>query len=159
MKYFLTSLLLIISFLQVSSQSGIIFSGGSFSSANNSLSFSAGQIDYSNFSSSEVQLSQGIQQPFELYFNQIFDESDKHNYDISVYPNPSKDFFQINFDKNDFTNGFSFILFDSKMRILKQGKVIDPNNEINISELSSQLYFLNIYFENKEVTTFKIVKL
>ena len=59
---------------------------------------------------------------------------------IEVYPNPSEEILQINVNSN-FSNAF---ILDINGKIIKRFSLFIGENKINISDLDSQMFFLNI---------------
>jgi hypothetical protein len=74
--------------------------------------------------------------------------------DVIIYPNPTKDFFIL--ESLDGGIGLLYSLHDMSGRKLLEGTTFDNQTEINISNLSSGTYFLNISHSDKLI---KIVKL
>ena len=76
---------------------------------------------------------------------------------ISVYPNPFTNFIMID-------NGNSIVFERVTLINLLSQEVIEVNpdeiinNEINVSSLDNGIYLLNMYFENGEVISQKVVK-
>jgi hypothetical protein len=71
-----------------------------------------------------------------------------------MYPNPVANFVKI--ISNDITN--SYKLYDIRGRlILAENHLYKKNFEIDISNLDSDIYILNIYSETKQ-ESFKILK-
>jgi hypothetical protein len=73
-------------------------------------------------------------------------------YIVELYPNPAKEIVNINLESNA-----SFQLIGLNGQVLQKGKLIRGDNKINISQLLSGLYFLNIKTE-QEIISKKIIK-
>lgn len=69
--------------------------------------------------------------------------NEKINDIISIYPNPAKDYIQINFDEN-YTNQKSIIIYDVLGQILKPINNIGNNTIVDISDLKSGIYFIRV---------------
>ena len=52
----------------------------------------------------------------------------------------------------------SYQLYDIQGRILKQNTINQSETQINLTDLSSSIYILQVYLNNKVLKTFKILK-
>ncbi len=62
---------------------------------------------------------------------------------ISIYPNPTKDYIQINFDK-DYPDSKSVIIYDVFGQEIKSINKIENNTIVDISDLKSGIYFIRV---------------
>jgi len=79
-------------------------------------------------------------------------ENQKNKSKLSVYPNPAKDFIKLNVD-NTYTMA-EYKLYNNLGQIALEGKY---NNEINISNLKSGFYYLNVS-DGKITKSIKVIK-
>ncbi len=91
---------------------------------------------------------------FALNSNIITTINKINNNNISVFPNPSKDYIYV----NGLTENSELILTDCTGRELINQKT-NIGTSINIEKLTSGIYFLSIVSENKQITKYKLVKL
>lgn len=71
-------------------------------------------------------------------------------YDISIFPNPSKGIFSIS--KNNFTPISKIRVFDSNAKLLKEIDFnFDNQSSVDLSELSSSVYFLEFSGEKDKI--------
>jgi hypothetical protein len=92
-----------------------------------------------------------------FYFDQLMVTSlNEKNvaYELSIYPNPVQESFSLNSDTNVSSVQIS-TLSGQGIKIITN---VELNAPINISGLKSGIYLLNIYFENSEVGTMKLIK-
>ena len=74
---------------------------------------------------------------------------------ITLFPNPTVDKISI---KSSFLQGNSLVFFeiyDLKGSLIKRGKLL--NQQINVNDLKTGVYFLNVKSENKK-QTLKFIK-
>jgi hypothetical protein len=79
-------------------------------------------------------------------------------FDITVYPNPTADFVNLKIDKESIV-GIQYMLYDMKGNLLLQNRLEGNETEIHFSELASAEYILRVFYNSKEVKSFKIVKI
>jgi len=151
-------ILLFVSSVSLKAQESINSSGTSFSSSEGEISYSIGQLMYTSYTNNTGSINQGIQRAFEdtTLSNQNF-SLDTH---FSVYPNPiNGNHFTIVLT-NLSTKKLSFALFDVHGRLLKNGKIVENETKINMTNFSTAIYFVSIInSENRKLETFKIIKL
>ncbi len=132
------------------SQSALTSLGSDHSGSGGSISFSGGQLVYSQYNSDEWDFSQGVQQAFEITVLTA-DQNDKPN--ITVYPNPTLGSLII---EHQFAVQPLVVLRDVNGKILKSDFI--ATNAIDLTDLPSGLYFLSVVESMGYSHTFKIVK-
>jgi hypothetical protein len=75
---------------------------------------------------------------------------------LLIYPNPTKNIFTVNNIENAFSN-FEYRIFDLTGRIIKNGES-KFNEQINIENLTSGNYIIQIETEDRKITTEKLIK-
>ena len=63
----------------------------------------------------------------------------------NIYPNPSKDIFNIQMEENLKSN---FIVYDSNGRIVIENEIVDSKATINLSNFDSGIYCVKIISNN-----------
>jgi hypothetical protein len=131
-------------------------SGGSASGSGGSVTFSVGQVIYTSMADSTGQVSQGVQQAYEI-FNVGVRES-LLNISLAVFPNPTTN--NLTLSINDYKKDkFTYQLFDLQGKLLISGIITSQQTEINTSTLASATYFVHVMNqENQKVQSFKIIK-
>jgi len=138
-------------------QSTINSTGENYTTANGSVSFSVGQIDYLVKSDSNHTISEGVQQPIEISVLSVQDQLYDKN--IAVYPNPTFEYINLTFDINDANfKKLRYILLDTNGKLIMQKDITKSLVKIDISNLTSAVYYLKVLDENKDVKVFKIMK-
>ena len=142
--------------LNLYAQQGSVASGGDASGTGGSVSFSLGQIDYINVTSTGGTITQGIQQPFEIYSAGIEDNGVKLT--TKLYPNPTIESVTLQVDKDLLTN-LQYQLYDEFGKLLMSNKVENVETAIDMSQLASAPYFLKVLNNTTLLKTYKIIKL
>ncbi len=152
MKKSLSTLSLLLSFLFCSAQQSVNASGGNAYWSSGAVSYSIGQIDYSSAGS---QLTEGVQQPYEIVSLAVSETSGEKN--IALYPNPVKDILFVDFNGEKYVNA-QYLLFDSQGRIIRKGIFSQKKTELDFSALPASAYIIQIFQDSKNIKIFKIIK-
>jgi len=136
-------------------QISINAAGGNATGSSGSVSYSVGQIFYTNHNGSNGAVAQGVQQPYEI--SQIDAINDiEANWECSVYPNPANEYLIIS---QGLADSFSYQLFDSNGRLLQAGEMVIGETRITTQNLFPAMYFLQIINERGAIEKkFQIVK-
>jgi hypothetical protein len=148
---------LILGLSELYAQQTIPASGGNASGSSGSVSYTVGQVVYTNIKNSSGSITQGIQQTFDItVVNEIKDAKDII-LNCSAYPNPVSDFLKLTVE-NYKTENLTYQLFDINGNFFENKKVEGDETSINMEKLVPATYFLKVTDGNKEVKTFKIIK-
>lgn len=138
------------------SQEAIPASGGDASGGGGTLSYTVGQLVYTNISGSNGSVAEGVQQPYEISTT-VGIELSNISLDLIAYPNPTSG--NIVLSIRDFNNEkLIYQLYDMNGKLLKSNKVIAINTSIDMSELPVSNYVLNINNDSSIIKSFKIIK-
>lgn len=137
-------------------QQGTVAAGGNASGTNGSLSYSIGQIDYINISTAGGTITEGLQQPYEIYVITGIDQS-AINLNFKVYPNPTADHVMLTAATLN-NQPFSYILTDGQGKHLFHEKLIGNAAKIPMGELPSGIYFIQVIDNDREIKSFKVIK-
>lgn len=136
-------------------QVAISASGGEAIGDKGSSSYTIGQIDYIQASSSIGTSNQGIQQPFEITL-----ETDNYPWielKAIIFPNPTTNYVNLKIT-NVFHQNFSYRLFDINRKLIANHKIINQETIINMERLASTTYFLSVLNKDTQIKVFKIIK-
>lgn len=136
-------------------QQSVNSSGGNGSGTGGSLSFSLGQIDYVYANGSNGSVSQGVQQPFEIFMLGT-NEIPEITLELSIYPNPTIDILYIK-NKNVALE-FIYQLFDVTGKLIASSTKMMRQDQIDVSSFQSGTYILNIKTNNNASKSYKIIK-
>lgn len=146
-----------LSSLHVNGQNAIPASGGNASGSGGSASYSIGKIAYSTNSGAGGTVSEGVQQPFEIYIITAIDLANDISLSFSAYPNPTTDFVTLGIDNIDFTN-YSYQLYNINGQLLENKMLAGEETTIAMQNLVPSSYILKVFGNQKEFKTFKIIK-
>ena len=134
-------------------------SGNNASGSSGTVTYSIGQVFYTYIGVSIYNVAQGIQHEElsqDLATKQNIVETKA---EITIFPNPTTDYVNINLMGFDFENGpRSYQIFDYQGRLLKQNTITQAETQIDLNDLSASIYILQVYVNNKVFKTFKILK-
>ncbi|HBG70428.1 MAG: hypothetical protein A2W93_09235 [Bacteroidetes bacterium GWF2_43_63] len=130
--------------------------GGIISGSGGSVSYSVGQVFYSSASGTNSNVTEGVQQPYEI--SEITGmELASTDLICLVFPNPSADFIILQIEDLTRTN-LNYKIFDPEGRIIESRAVTDSKTKISMSSFSSGIYFLNLMQGESLIKMFKVVK-
>jgi len=146
---------------QVLISPSVISSGGDFyESIDMSISWTLGEIAVTTLQGSNMILTQGFQQAFDIG---VGIEQNKMNWSISVYPNPIGDELRIRFDLQS-SGDYLIEIHDVTGRVIAQQvhKQIQPGETVilNTSRFIHGIYFLKVIStENEQLQVTSIRKI
>ncbi len=156
LKSFTILLFSILSISEIIAQQGALSTGGNVTGTGGSISYSIGQVANINVTGINGQLTEGIQQPFEIV-TLGKDNFPEITLQMSVYPNPTNAFVNLKIEKNNFEN-LQYQLIDLNGKQIELRKITETETQITLENQASAIYLLNVYDINKLVKTFKIIK-
>jgi hypothetical protein len=137
-------------------------SGNNATGSSGTVTYSIGQVFYTYIGASVYNVAQGIQHIQQEEINKTLITAEnvvEPKTEIFIFPNPTTDFVTINMKGFEFENGpQSYQLYDYQGRLLKQNTINQAETQINLDDLSSSVYLLQVYANNKVLKTFKILK-
>ncbi len=134
-------------------------SGANATGSSGTVTYSIGQVFYTYIGQSVYNVAQGIQHE-ELEKTLTTPENNvEPKTEIFIFPNPTTDYVTINMEGLEVENGpRSYQLYDIQGRILKQNTINQSETQINLTDLNSSIYLLQVSIDNKILKTFKILK-
>jgi hypothetical protein len=135
-------------------------SGNNATGSSGTVAYSIGQVFYTYIGQSVYNVAQGIQHE-EIAKETLAttENSIEPKTEIFIFPNPTTDFVTINMEGLEFENGLrSYQLYDIQGKLLKQNTITQTETQINLNNLISSIYILQVYVNNKVLKTFKILK-
>ena len=138
-------------------------SGNNMSGSSGFVSYSIGQVFFSSMTDNAIQVIEGVQIGYqentEINNNEDADNIPSPEIEIIVFPNPTIDFVTLASEGFDLDNQLnSYQLYNYQGKLLKQNIIQQNKTEIDLSNLSSSIYILQVFVEQKLWKTFKIIK-
>ena len=137
-------LMLVIGIAELKAQEAIPASGGNSSGTGGSVTYTIGQTVYTANLASSGSMSQGVQQPFEIYVVTGIADRQEFSLRCSVYPNPANDFLILSVT-GGLPSTYLASLFDSSGKMLTNTTVSSSETKIDLHGLAQSTYFLRIY--------------
>ena len=155
----LTVLLLTLGITGLHAQETISSGGGNASGSGGSVSYSIGQVLSDYQTGVNGSLSQGVQQPYEIWIMNGLEEFADITLDYRAYPNPATDFILLKVDNNNIPlSTLTLFMYDLNGKLIKSLKVNDIETIIHMENYKPAVYYLKVIQGSKEVKTFKIIK-
>lgn len=152
----IANILLLFSNLKLNAQNAFTAAGNDANGAGGSVSYSMGQVTYETSSNINGSISTGVQQAFEIFsvdiFEQVFED-----FSISVYPNPSSDKITLETSTLNYED-LSYQIFDLNGKHIASNIINLKTNIIDMLELPRSIYFITILKDGIKIKTFKILK-
>lgn len=137
-------------------QQGTVSSGLHVADAAGSVSYSIGQAVYTVATGANGTINQGIQQPYEINVIGV-PELAGISLEMIVYPNPTTAI--VTLKVADFqSERLSYSLSDGSGKILRSQPVNEPETIIDVEQLPTATYYLQVFDQSKPTNLFKIIK-
>jgi hypothetical protein len=151
-----TLFLLMLLCITAEAQQATIATGGEATGEGGTSNYSVGQIVYTKNMDGSGSVSQGVQQPYEIFTLGI--KVTELHIKLSLFPNPTND--NLTIQIRDYNNeDLRYQLLDMQGKLLIDRKIFSKKTQINISTLANAIYLLHIVNkENKKAKSFKIIK-
>jgi len=152
----IANILLLFSNLKLNAQNAFTGAGNNAFGAGGSVSYSMGQVAYETSSNINGSISTGVQQAFEIFsvdiFEQVFED-----FSISVYPNPSSGKITLVTSTLNYED-LSYQISDLNGKYIASNILNLKTNIIDMLELPTSIYFITILKDGIKIKTFKILK-
>jgi len=149
------TLLLCLWFSPGYAQETVAAAGGNATGSGGSVAYTVGQAAYITRVTTEGSVSQGVQQPYEIFTTGI--QKAILNIQLSVFPNPVAGDLTLQVSGENDTS-LAWQLLDMHGKLLESGQVTDRHTQINMSGLPPAPYLLQVIQKNAIVQSFKILK-
>jgi hypothetical protein len=151
-----------ISLSNLQAQEMISTSGGNASGSGGSISYTMGQVAYKNNFGSSYSVTEGVQQPYEIFVIPSTSKAIDINLSVSAFPNPTNDILILNIQKIENSN-LEYQLFNMLGKLIENQKITTNQTKIDMTNLVPAIYFLKVIqepneFNKQEVKTIKIIK-
>ena len=148
--------ILMLTFLGLNAQDGPVAAGGNAAGQNGSISYSIGQVDYKSVTGSGGVVTQGLQQPYEIFVVGVEDNHDI-SLEVTAYPNPAVSRVNLKIENLDI-NGLFCKVYDQNGRLLLHHELEANITAVPMQDLPSATYILKVFNKRTEKKTFKIIK-
>ena len=146
--------------ISTKAQQATTASGGDASGSGGKASYSIGQVIYTTNSGQNGTITQGVQQPYEVFVVSGIEEAKGISIECIVYPNPANSLVNLKIEASSKISiqSTSYALYDLSGKLLQNKKTESQETVISMSNLSPSIYFLKISDNTKEIKVFKIIK-
>ena len=156
MRSIITLLFILTITMDVSAQQTANTSGKNVSQNNTSVSYSIGEVYYNTTLNSNSVITQGIQQPYEIYLiSGIGNEKDVML--ITAFPNPTTTTLKL-LIQDIKLDGLNYKLYDLLGKEILSGDIQKNQTELDLNNLMPAVYFIKVFRYNSNLKYFKIIK-
>lgn len=139
----------------LNAQNNTVAAGGDAAGSSGSVSFSVGQIDYTNVSTANGSISQGVQQPYEILIVSA-EEIKGLALSLKVFPNPTSNIITLSAD--NVSEEMNYQVFDVQGKVIFNGIINNAETLFDFTELAQGSYLLKVSKNHREIQVFKIIK-
>lgn len=149
MKAFIFCILVSLSFIS-RGQQGIVSAGGDASGSGGSISYSVGQVVYSN----NDFVNEGLQQPFEIFIISVDDSF--LAVQLNLYPNPTSQ--ELFIEMNNFSEGITANVYDADGSLIDTIRLRSAKTSIPVRDWAAATYFVRLTDEAGRSAGYSVVK-
>jgi len=135
-------------------QQDVVTSGGNGSGASGSISYSIGQVVYSNTSNATGSINQGVQQPYEL--TPISVNESLRDIAVELYPNPPRNNLLIRMP--EFIPGLTLQIFSLNGALIEERPMLSQQTIINAETWSASTYIVKLHDSAGNFSEYKLIK-
>lgn len=141
-------------------QDAFTTTGGDIKNTEGSVSFSIGQVLYSNFTGEDGMITEGVQQPYEIYVITSIDDIDDITLSVKAFPNPVINLLNLSIEETNTYNlhEIKYHLINFEGRLIRSQILSNNTTAIDMTFLLPGIYFLNVMYRQQVIKTFKIMK-
>lgn len=138
-------------------QESILTANDNATGAGGTVSYSVGQVAFITIGSGNGTVTEGVQQPYEILFMTGVDDEKAISPNCTVFPNPAHSEVMLKMDKQ-VIGQLNYQLRNSNGLLLSDMKIETSETIIPLNEQPAGIYLLTVIDENKNQTTWKIIK-
>jgi hypothetical protein len=157
-QFLITTLILFQYAVTANAQQALVACGGNAEGTNGTVSNTIGQTAFNYFVGTSGTVSQGVQQPYEIFLVTDTENAWDVTLDCLVYPNPVHESLQLKIEGLKWEK-LHWGIYDQSGRLLKGDRVSQSLSTIPVDELVQGSYLFTIFdIKNSTIKTFKIIK-
>jgi hypothetical protein len=158
--YLLTLTLCVLVLIRVQAQTNISTTGGNAIGSGGLVSYTLGQVSCTTQSSTSGTITQGVQQPFEIFVQTALEQAKYISLQLQVFPNPVNDLLKLSIVPSATINiqSLSYQLYNINGNLLNTNNIESSETNIVMSNLTSGTYLLKVIQGNTNIKIFKIIK-
>jgi hypothetical protein len=149
MKALLFCILVSLSYISTGQQ-GIVSAGGDATGSGGSISYSVGQVVYSNNNF----VNEGVQQPYEIFIISVDDSF--LDVQLNLFPNPTSQ--ELFIEMKNFREGISADVFDADGSLIDTIRLLSDRTSIQVKDWAAATYFVRLTDEAGRSAGYHVVK-
>ncbi len=142
----------------VNAQQALVAAGGNAQGTTGTVSYTIGQPAFNYYEEASGSVSQGVQQPYEIFLLTGIEKASGISLDCIAYPNPVQDYLQLKIQGLE-SEKFRWGIYNLSGELIKADRVSGSLSTIQVNELISGTYLFSVFdTKNSTIKTFKIIK-
>ena len=133
-------------------QQAIVTSGGDAVGSGGSVSFSIGQVSYSD--DTEGTIHEGVQQPYEIYSVSV--QESLLDLRLNLYPNPA--LHELIIEVPNFKAGLTATIHNSNGQLAERVRLTSSRTTISVVDWAASTYVIHVEDESGNSANYKLVK-
>jgi hypothetical protein len=155
MKKFLLLITVVLLISQLHAQQVVNNAGGIAKNSQYEISWGLGELAIHTFTSENYTITQGFHQS--LLTVTGINEGIEPGFEISVFPNPTQNFVNLELGANS-PNNLEYQVYGQKGQLIERKPIHAQPVKVSFLDLAGGVYFIKVFMDDKKVKTFKIVK-
>jgi hypothetical protein len=151
MKNFLVSILCALTMI-ARGQQAVVVTGGDASGVGGSVSYSIGQVAYTNDTGGFV--NSGVQQPFEITITSVDDSF--RDLQLNLFPNPASQ--ELFIEMKNTNKGISAEVLNSTGSLMDTIRLASTRTSIPVSHWAPATYMIRLTDESGNTAVYKVIK-
>jgi hypothetical protein len=138
------------------SQRSTVTAGGEATGTNGYYSYSIGQVFYQNIENGSGFISEGVQQPFEIWITDVY-ENPGINLSFTAYPNPTLNELWLKIENYN-QEELKLQLLDINGKQIELVQINSSETKLLMTDHATGMYFINVLEQDIPIKNFKIIK-
>lgn len=149
-------ILICVSFV-CNAQQAISTAGGVATGTGGTVSYTIGQVAYTNISGNSGNITEGVQQPFEILIFAVLPEVIDLAFQCLVFPNPATEQVTVKIENYNLEKLY-IRLYDENSKLMLNMNVMNDETSVPLTGLPPGSYLLNVFNTHKVIRSFQIIK-
>ena len=146
-----------ITIVGLNAQQTVSPTAGESSGTGGTVSYTIGQTFYQSYDDSTGKITEGVQQPFEIYVITDIGSVLSASIHLKVFPNPTTDQLLLEVDEKHVSELY-YLLVSERGETIEKGKITKSNTTFRLAARPKGMYLLTIIKSDKKQKVFKIIK-
>lgn len=143
------------SMLLAAAQERSVAAGGKAAGSGGTVEYSYGLVDYQTISGAGAEITQGVQQPYEVF--KLLVEEPSSGISSKLFPNPTTGLLTLEIGES-LPEGLVYKINDANGKLIGEQKIGSSITPIDLSGHANAPYYLRLESSGKSIAVYQIVK-